>query len=295
MYTTLLKEHSIRSGVPHDLQKLILQWVTHASRPLRLLEVAEIIRSTAEWRSLGSVQEIKNTIRSACGPLLTILPDETLQFIHHSFTEFLVADTRSSTDASYPIFDSPSIHRIAAITSIRYLFSCSTKWVPSDEEHEKQLYIRVIDVGLRDNLLVGHPLLQYSTANWMMHASKSGECDSTLAQTLDEFFKLDRYVFSCWQGVWRISEEGAVRDAVLHPVHVLAHFEVTSYLKLLCERGCKVDFHDSAKRKPLSYASERGYMSSVKQAASGPRRFSERAKFPWNSTNSLCMQCQVPS
>lgn len=105
MYTTLLKEHSIRSGVPHDLQIVILQWVTHASRPLRLLEAAEIIRSTAEWKSLGSVQEIKDTIRSACGPLLTILPDETLQVIHHSFTEFLVADTRSSTDASYPIFD----------------------------------------------------------------------------------------------------------------------------------------------------------------------------------------------
>lgn len=128
-----------------------------------------------------------------------------------------------------------------------------------------------------------------------MHASKRGECDSTLAQTLDEFSKLDRYVCSYWEGVWRISEEGAVRDAVLHPLHVLKHFEVISYLKLLCERGCKVDFHDSAKRKPLSYASQRGNMSSVKQAASEPRRFSERAKFPWNSTNSLCMQCQVPS
>ncbi len=267
MYTTLLKEHSMRSGVPRDLQILILQWVTHASRPLRLLEVAEIIRSTVESKNLGNVQEVKNTIRTPCGPLLTILPDETLQVIHHSFTEFLVADNRSNVAAAetpYPVFDSPSIHRNAAITSVRYLLSCSAIRVRSQDDRQKNPYIRVIDSKIRDNLMVEHSLLQYATANWMVHASKFAECDLALAQMMDDFFNIEKDGFSYWQGIWRMSKQGAVTDAVLHPLHVLAHFGLTSYLKRLCQRGCKVDFHDSAGRTPLSYASERGHLSSVR-------------------------------
>lgn len=267
MYTILLKEHSLRSGVLHDLQKLILQWVTHATRPLRLLEVAELSRSTTEGEGPGNVQEIKNTIRTACGPLLTILPDETLQVIHHSFTEFLVVDIRSNAaaaEASYPVFHSPSIHRNAAITSVLYLRSCWGTWIRSQDDQQKKANIGIIGAGTRDNLLIEYPFLQYATANWMAHASKFGECDSTLAQTLDDFFNTDRNVFSYWQGVWRVSEQGAVKDAVLHPLYVLAHFGLLSYLKLLCQKGCKVDPRDSTKRTPLSYASERGHLSSVK-------------------------------
>ena len=46
MYKSLLAEHSRRSGVPQDVQLHILQWVTHATRSLRLLELAEVIRVT---------------------------------------------------------------------------------------------------------------------------------------------------------------------------------------------------------------------------------------------------------
>lgn len=43
MYSTMLLDHSVRSGVPKQLQLFILQWVTHASRPLCLHEIATII------------------------------------------------------------------------------------------------------------------------------------------------------------------------------------------------------------------------------------------------------------
>lgn len=65
MYTTLLAEHSIRSGVSQELQVLILQWITHSSRPLRLLEVAELLRSVPLGKGLGGVQETKGAVRSA--------------------------------------------------------------------------------------------------------------------------------------------------------------------------------------------------------------------------------------
>lgn len=267
MYTSLLKEHSIRSGVPHDLQMLILQWVTHASRPLRLLEVAQIIRTTEKGAAMGSVQEIKDTIRTACGPLLTILPDETLQVIHHSFTEFLVGDTRNdSADAQtfYPIFEPTSIHRQIAITLIDYVISCSTITRRNEKDKEKYPCRRVFSQDARDNLFMKHPLLQYAIFNWTVHASKSAGGNPTMNVAMDEFFTIQHDSFSYWQGVWRISDPDAVKDATLHPQHVLAHFGITWYLSLLCPRhGFQVDLRDSNGRTPLSYASERGHLSTV--------------------------------
>ncbi|CAG9950771.1 unnamed protein product [Clonostachys rosea f. rosea IK726] len=46
LYTDLLQQHIQQSEVLWYLQILILSWVTHASRPLRLLEIAEMINKT---------------------------------------------------------------------------------------------------------------------------------------------------------------------------------------------------------------------------------------------------------
>ncbi len=47
MYTgLLLRARTDGPASPDDLQLLILSWVTHATRPLRLLEIAEMIHVT---------------------------------------------------------------------------------------------------------------------------------------------------------------------------------------------------------------------------------------------------------
>ena len=263
MYTTLLKEHSIRSGVPHDVQKLILQWVTHSSRPLRLLEVAETIRSTDQGKALGDVQKIKHTIRTACGPLLTILPDETLQVIHHSFTEFLIGDTGDSSAASeesYPIFDSANIHKELAIISISYLLFCAEAEKRTEKERKKQPHTRDFSSVTRDSLLMKHPFLQYATANWMLHTCKARGSDITLTRMIGELFDIDSDAFSYWQCVWRKSVPSAIRTAIVHPIHVTAFFGMTFYIESLCEKdpGC-TDLPDSTGRTPLSYACEKGH------------------------------------
>ena len=43
MYNGMLIDHSLRLRVPQQLQLTILQWVTHSSRPLRLLELAAML------------------------------------------------------------------------------------------------------------------------------------------------------------------------------------------------------------------------------------------------------------
>ncbi|PWY64312.1 hypothetical protein BO83DRAFT_431011 [Aspergillus eucalypticola CBS 122712] len=43
IYDDLLQKHARRSKVPSELQLLILQFITHVTRPLRLLEIAEML------------------------------------------------------------------------------------------------------------------------------------------------------------------------------------------------------------------------------------------------------------
>ena len=89
MYAAILLDHSKRSGVPQELQFLILQFVTHSSRPLRLLELAsmvDFVKNTTHLNlvltATGVPQETKSIVRAGCGPLLEILEDETISVIH---------------------------------------------------------------------------------------------------------------------------------------------------------------------------------------------------------------------
>ncbi|OAA60134.1 hypothetical protein ISF_06145 [Cordyceps fumosorosea ARSEF 2679] len=81
LYTNLLREHISRSGVDEAVQKLILQAVTHATRPLRLLEIAEMLSVVDTERDLKARKEL---VKAACGPLLEILADETRMVLRTS-------------------------------------------------------------------------------------------------------------------------------------------------------------------------------------------------------------------
>jgi hypothetical protein len=70
LYTDLLREHARRTHIPHEVQLLIMQAVTHASRPLRLLELAELINSTLFTEKERNLKSSKNLVRLARGPLL---------------------------------------------------------------------------------------------------------------------------------------------------------------------------------------------------------------------------------
>jgi hypothetical protein len=95
-YTKMLFDHSARSGTPQDLQLFILKYVTHSSRPLRLLELSalvDFVRKSPRTQFASDVHPstlgTKSIVRTACGPLLEILEDETVSIIHHSLTEYL--------------------------------------------------------------------------------------------------------------------------------------------------------------------------------------------------------------
>jgi ankyrin repeat protein len=122
LYTSMLIEHSQRSGLSIQAQVEILQCVTHSHRPLRLLELATIM--SLAWENV-SIKEAKTLVRASCGRLLEILEDETVSIIHHSFTEFLTDRSRAgNSEPDFPVIDPAEAHKELFRICIGYLDSC---------------------------------------------------------------------------------------------------------------------------------------------------------------------------
>lgn len=256
LYTELLKEHGRRSGVPPHIQRLILQTVTHAARPLRLLELAEMIKENT------SVKATKDLIRAACGPLLEILADETVSVIHHSFTEYLKGTTRPDDNSGYPILRMGSTHAQLAIACLNYLqagcLEAIEVTIPSDEDElssdfeEYSIYDFLGRRGSKEviQLRLNHPFFDYAISNWSYHINQSeaAEQDQTeiisrIRGFLDKTSRMKAWLQIKWPG----SHDAA---RFVTQLHVAAKTGLISYTKQLVGT-MNVDLRDALGRTPL--------------------------------------------
>lgn len=234
LYTDLLAEHLKRSGVPEDIQRLILQSVTHATRPLRLLELAEMIRISFRGDSTRDIKGTKDLIRAACGPLLEILPDETVSVIHHSFTEYLKGTTRSSESlqTGYPALHMGPAHAQLALQCVLYLQSGCLSTVALDtneaidymaqiqwdfggeqQKYERKLQDAEVQVRLQ------YPLFEYAASNWYLHIAKSeaaGHDQTEINAKLNELFDDGDNMKAWLQMRWPENSIGARKVTKLH-------------------------------------------------------------------------------
>jgi hypothetical protein len=180
LYTDLLKEHSRRSGVPESIQRLILQVVTHASRPLRLLKLADMIQVNNPAGVERNLKATKDLIRAACGPLLEILVDETVSVIHHSFTEYLKGTMRPDDGSGYPILKMGPTHAQLAMACLRYLMagyldSYDIKEKDFETDHDwfdYGSYSREGETSQEEvKLRLKHPFFDYAATAWSFHIS----------------------------------------------------------------------------------------------------------------------------
>ncbi|KAJ6024580.1 hypothetical protein N7540_005377 [Penicillium herquei] len=256
MYNELLQEHSRRSNVPFELQLLILQFVTHATRPLRLLEIAEMI-NTRETNSNRALKETKDLVRAACGPLLEILPDETVSVIHHSFTEFLKGDTRSkSSDSSkYPILEAGPTNSQLASACLSYLRAGCLDNLDLEQGIPDQIRRQA---GKREFRLQ-FPFLEYASKNWCTHAHRaetSGENMQNFHEDLDVFFtETDRY--NAWLDfTWRSS-----KIEKFTPIKIAAQTGLPQFAKHILS---KEDFMEKNRDKlPITCAASKGHAEVV--------------------------------
>jgi hypothetical protein len=114
MYNTMLYQQAKALNLDTSVQLFLLEWVVFSSDILRLNELASILELC--FPSLVQPGASKNILRSACSPLLEILEDETIQVIHHSFTEFLLESRRvdpgpKGTRTPFPVLSSQDVDK----------------------------------------------------------------------------------------------------------------------------------------------------------------------------------------
>ncbi|KAH7322461.1 ankyrin repeat-containing domain protein [Stachybotrys elegans] len=268
MYADLLREHARRSQVPDDIQLLILSFVTHASRPLRLLEISEIINFMAESRTkeTGDLKGTKNMVRTACGPLLEILPDETISIVHHSLTEFINGSTRQErSQDEFPRLDAHTTHNRLAIACVSYLLSGVLDLVklpaPDDYEVDSDYDISYyVEPAVNRDLPLKYPFLGYCLQNWHVHARKadgSGPLSEELSTAIDRLLTV--------KNLEALETLGKSTSAVRMPLCVAARRGLSQYVeKLIRTDGADVNGLDDNGESPLLHASRTGHANVVR-------------------------------
>lgn len=261
MYNGILLDHSLRSSVAQDLQVTILRWVTHSSRPLRLLELATMLDSLNDEKK---GKDTKAVVRAACGPLLEILEDETVSVIHHSFTEFLIDSSREGRKApgsvhpQFPVIGLPTTHRILAVTCLRYLTSgCLSNWEVKPRKEDDDFYSH--PMSKQQEINMQYPFLRYAVGNLFYHIRKMGRIDAGLCSMLDTFMQNDNQDFKAfldlaWQGP-QLTETS--------PIHVAAWAGLTAYTRRLVHSSLSPNVLDAQQRSPLSWAAGNGHTDVV--------------------------------
>ncbi|GAM41921.1 hypothetical protein TCE0_042f15429 [Talaromyces pinophilus] len=263
MYNDLLCDHAKRSNVPAEFQRLILQFVTHATRPLRLLEVAEMAKASHVPFQDHSLKEIKDLVRAACGPLLQILHDETVSVVHHSFTEFLKGSTRSKhlNDSAYPILEAGPTNKRLAIACMDYLTSGCLDELEikmrskGDEFYEPKK-------TQQSHTRLQFPFLEYAATNWYIHTRRAvlaGADMSSFYLSLDNFFA-NKHRLLGWLDIdW---PENVIQG--LTPLHAAARTGLVEYARhLLQERGAKPNVKSHRGDPPLYWAALSGHADVV--------------------------------
>ncbi|WYZ33902.1 hypothetical protein EsH8_I_000178 [Colletotrichum jinshuiense] len=171
VYNQILTRQAQELGIKTEVQVALLKCVTHSSRPVRLHELAGFLA----WTVPNIPQdESKAIARRACHPLLEILEDESVQVIHHSFSEFLFDKKRLAAGnhtVQFPVLDNGAAHKDIAIACL-------------------ELNCRVMQ-GNQFQTAVKYPFFDYSKEFWLHHVMYNRKIDdNTLFEALEAFRKV---------------------------------------------------------------------------------------------------------
>ncbi|KAK1757210.1 ankyrin repeat-containing domain protein [Echria macrotheca] len=285
VYNTMLAHHRQKSGVTMDFQVQVLEAVTHAVRPLRLNELANLMKCTHP--KLDPSGGFKPLIASCCGSLIEVLEDETLQVIHHSFTEFLRGDTRnvSNTD-DFPLINSAKAHKRMAMNCIRYLqsgtllldgehsgeaasnasFVAPGDMFDYDEDHEKCSVLTSEDKFYYPAARLLHPFLSYAVETWTYHAEQYDVCDDEFFAAVMTFSNPRNLDFLRWLDLrWgKTFNTEQYTKAVPTKLHIAAFAGMSELAhKLLTRQPELVSALDAWKRTPLHWAARHNHVKVV--------------------------------
>jgi hypothetical protein len=214
----------------------------------------------SRYQSTTALKDRKLLIRNACGPLLEILPDETISIIHHSFTEYLTDTERcrksSSAHPQFPVILPKPTHYELAYVCLKYM-ECLDDWHIRPHKIKSPRHVHE-DIPQIHDFNIQFPFIDYAVKNWHVHlrALEVGDHEyiqgaalqtgkSEVFQSLDGFFHSnERDRFLAWIDLtWSRHSKMIGRRASLEyiePLHVAAACGLTSYARHLLACGAEV-------------------------------------------------------
>jgi ankyrin repeat protein len=250
IYRHLLHEHLEKTGTSMELQVLIMRWITHSVRPLRLIEMADMLTNEPLF-GRKDLFVAKNCIRSACGSLLELFPDETLSVVHHTLTEFLKGMTRTNSK-DYPILDSGSSHKQLALICLSYLQNGCLQALDSEEPAPRRPLAAV-----KNHEHVLAPFAKYAALNWHLHVKRSiahGADQADINAMLDAF--TSHAHFQKWVSIAEIRSDST---HTITPLSMAVLLGLSEYLRTLLSQAVV----DCDKGAPLVWAADQGFTDVV--------------------------------
>ncbi|KAH7174918.1 ankyrin repeat-containing domain protein [Fusarium flagelliforme] len=239
---SLLQEYMGRPGLPGELSSFVLQLVTHASRPLRLLEISDCIK-VARPEYTQDIGTMKSLIRTSYGPLLEILPDETVRVTHHSLTEYLLRLNQSPADQHTAVFDSGTTHNALALLCLSYLQAGCLDTLVDDTKCVSRGCITAVKNPQLS------PFMSYAAANWHVHVMKSSNQGTpqeevnkgifsllTTRQHSEELTLLNKLESSGDSGFWGALSIKKHAKLETKALLISTHLDLTNFTKYLLSR-----------------------------------------------------------
>jgi ankyrin repeat protein len=278
MYDAILFQQAKDLEIQSSVQVFLLELVTHSTRTLRLNELADILSHAFPRLE----KKPKDVARLACGPLLEILEDETVQVIHHSFTEFLLGSQQAhpfnkARERKFPVLNRSDVHKRLTMTCLNYL----QPGVLTGKDHVKPKSYDKIVCGLCDDdddcecvkrdgdsydyggARLHYPFLQYAVSNWAYHASNYDVKDEEFFRAVTTFLNSRSSGFRTWVSFEWSTEPPAPNAQMPSALHIAAFAGLTEYGRSILRENTSVDLRDAEGRTPLWWAARRGHVEMV--------------------------------
>jgi ankyrin repeat protein len=239
-----------------DLAAAILRWVVAARRPLYTYELS-IGLNLANLNPVDPIGLLKQGIE-ACGNILAINQDETVNIIHASAKDFLVGN-------SPQLLGDPCLARFQVRTEdvdgeisqfcLSYLEQDCLKDGPLSYGENQADYMARID---------HFPFLPYATLYWHDHVRSAARPYLNLSSP---FFVPESAIRKSWWITYWTAMTGRIK--VLAPrgftlLHLAAYLDLKPLAEQLLQSGklqSRLEKKDSHGNTALTYAIERGHMS----------------------------------
>lgn len=272
MYNTMLDQQAKGLKINTSLQVFLLEWVVFSPVILRLNQLASVLQLC--FLSSIDAKDAKNIVRSSCSPLLEILEDESVQVIHHSFTEFLLNAERADSATSFPVLNSQEVHKRLGTSCLKYLKcgallpniavkSDSVKASPSCKCEEEGVECRCkksVDTYNYQEARLRYPFLEYAVKNWSYHASLYDVQDEEFFESINDFLNYNSPEFRRWLELEWSTAFSRPESECPSALHIAAFTGLCCYAESLPSEARDVSSSDADGKTPLHWACRKGHL-----------------------------------